>query len=83
MTVVRHADARSLCVSLRRESGGLTLTVVDDGRGFERGAVDSSRYGLQGLRERAEMVGANLQVTSKLHNGTTVQLVVPTAEERI
>jgi signal transduction histidine kinase len=79
--VVRHAEAQSLCVSLRRESGGLTLTVADDGCGFDPGAVDSSRYGLQGLRERAEMVGANLQVTSKVQNGTTVQLVVPTAGE--
>jgi signal transduction histidine kinase len=79
--VVRHAEAQSLCVSLRHGSGGLTLTVADDGCGFDPGAVDSSRYGLQGLRERAEMVGANLQVTSKVQNGTTVQLVVPTAGE--
>jgi signal transduction histidine kinase len=81
--VVRHADAQSLCVSLRRKSGGLTLTVADDGRGFNPGAVDGPHYGLQGLRERAEMVGANLQVTSKVQNGTTVRLVVPTAEESL
>jgi signal transduction histidine kinase len=79
--VVRHAEAQSLCVSLRHGSGGLTLTVADDGCGFDPGAVDSSRYGLQGLRERAEMVGANLKVTSNVQNGTTVQLVVPTAEK--
>ena len=75
--VTRHADAKTLHVSLHHDSESLTLTVADDGRGFEIAGVDSARYGLQGLRERAEMVGATLQVESNLQSGTTIRLIVP------
>jgi len=78
--VARHADAKSLRVALRFESGALTLTIADDGRGFDPTAVKSARYGLQGLRERAEMVGAVLHVTSSTPEGTLIRLVVPHVE---
>jgi len=77
--VARHADAKSLHVALRQDSGALTLTIADDGRGFDLAAALSrgAHYGLQGLRERAEMVGAALDVESALRTGTTVKLTVP------
>jgi signal transduction histidine kinase len=78
--VARHADAKSLRVALRHEAEGLTLTIADDGRGFDPAVVNAARYGLQGLRERAEMVGATLHVASALQEGTTVRLVIPTRE---
>lgn len=78
--VTRHADAKSLRVALRFESGALTLTIADDGRGFDPAAVNGARYGLQGLRERAEMVGAVLHVTSSIPEGTLIRLVVPHVE---
>ena len=78
--VTRHADAKSLRVALRIESGTLTLTIADDGRGFDPAALNSARYGLQGLRERAEMVGAVLHVTSSIPGGTLIRLVVPPME---
>lgn len=74
--VARHADAKSLRVALRFESGTLTLTIADDGRGFDPAAVNVVSYGLQGLRERAEMVGAVLHVTSSIPGGTLIRLVV-------
>jgi len=78
--VARHADAKSLRVALRFESGALTLTIADDGQGFDPAAVNVARYGLHGLRERAEMVGAVLHVTSSIPGGTTIRLVVPPME---
>lgn len=78
--VARHADAKSLHVALRHDSGALTLTIADDGRGFDPSKVNEVRYGLKGLRERAEMIGAALHVDSTLETGTTVRLVVPLAE---
>jgi len=78
--VTRHADAKSLRVALRFESGALTLTIADDGRGFDPAAVNGARYGLQGLRERAEVVGAILHVTSSTPGGTLIRLVVPPME---
>ena len=78
--VARHAEAKSLRVALRFESGALTLTIADDGHGFDPAAVNVARYGLHGLRERAEMVGAVLHVTSSIPGGTLIRLVVPPME---
>ena len=78
--IARHADARSIRVALMRENAGLTLTISDDGCGFDPATVNGAHYGLKGLGERAEMVGAALRVESGLQQGTTVQLIVPMAE---
>lgn len=78
--VARHADANSVRVALQREVGTLTLTIADDGHGFDPAAVNGTRFGLQGLHERAEVVGAVLHVTSSISEGTLIRLVVPYAE---
>ena len=78
--VARHSDAKSLRIALRHDSGALTLTITDDGHGFDPAKVNDARYGLKGLRERAEMIGASLHVDSELKTGTTIQLVVPLVE---
>jgi signal transduction histidine kinase len=61
-------------------SGSLTLTVADDGSGFDLAQVSTARYGLEGLRERAEMIGAALHVDSALETGTIIRPVVPRVE---
>ena len=76
--VARHADARSLSVALVRANGRVTLTIADDGRGFDLAAVEGAHFGLQGLRERAEMVGGMLQVSSRMDQGTCIQLEIHT-----
>lgn len=78
--IVRHANAKSLRVALLRENASLTLTISDDGRGFDPATVNGTHFGLRGLSERAEMVGAALQVESGLQHGTLVRLIVPMAE---
>ncbi len=76
--VRKHARARTVRVSLREWSGELILEVSDDGLGFEPEDVpEVSRYGLRGMRERAELIGADFQIISKAHQGTTVRLVLP------
>jgi signal transduction histidine kinase len=78
--VARHAEAKSLYVGLQHDAKTLTLTIADDGHGFDPAQVNDARYGLKGLRERAEMIGASLQVDSTSNTGTTIRLVVPFAE---
>jgi signal transduction histidine kinase len=78
--VARHARAKSFDVSLARPNGHLMLTVKDDGQGFNSHAIDATRYGLKGLSERAEMVGGELHIESRLNHGTTVQLTIPLVE---
>ena len=78
--VARHSKATSLQVSLTRPNRHLILNIQDNGQGFDRNNVDETRYGLKGLRERAEMIGGALHIETKIHQGTSVQLTVPLPE---
>jgi signal transduction histidine kinase len=73
---LRHARARHLGVSLRQEDGRLRLTVTDDGVGFDpaAAAVRSTHLGLTSMEERAQRVGATLEIRSTPGIGTTVLL---------
>jgi signal transduction histidine kinase len=75
--VHRHADATR--VWLRTECVGETvrISVADNGRGFEPGAVAAQRYGLRGMRERAELVGGQFHVRSAPFDGATITVEVP------
>jgi signal transduction histidine kinase len=72
--VERHADARRVTLGLQVADSELLLTLGDDGVGFEPGAVGLGHYGLAGVREQAEMIGARLELDSAPGQGTTVRL---------
>jgi signal transduction histidine kinase len=75
--VVKHAQARRVSVRLAREGGRLTLSISDDGCGFEAAHADSDQhYGLRGMFERAGIMGGKLQVESQPGQGTTIHLTV-------
>ena len=78
---VRHAGACRVRVCLRRDDGGVTATVRDDGRGFEPAAVQAERpcLGFFGMRERALYVGGAVEVDSAPGAGTKVVVRVPAA----
>ena len=71
---VTHAAAQAVSVALRLEHARLTLTVADDGRGFEPSATGEERFGMRGMRERAADIGAVLDVVSGATQGTVVNL---------
>jgi signal transduction histidine kinase len=72
-----HAQAKRVAVELLREGSRLTLTVHDDGQGFDPSDVDTERHlGIRGMRERTEMVGGNLEIESQPGQGTTVRLTI-------
>ncbi|MET7393288.1 sensor histidine kinase [Dactylosporangium sp. NPDC005572] len=73
--VRRHAAARTVTVRLDLPPGALTLTVADDGRGFD--PAGGAGFGLPGMRARAEQVGGSLAVDSAPGRGTTLRLEVP------
>lgn len=74
----RHAAAGCVEVALATENGRVRLSVIDDGRGFDPAAVAETRYGLRGLRERAEMIGGALFVESTKDKGTRVAFEMST-----
>jgi two-component system sensor histidine kinase DegS len=82
--VRKHAAARHVTVIARREPGVWVLKVVDDGRGFDPLAAElrlGRSFGLQFMRERAELIGAAFDVRSRPEGGTLVNLAIPMGEE--
>jgi len=79
---IQHADASEIAVRLTQYPHRLRLTVTDDGRGIP-GGLESSRFvaqghfGLAGMRERAAMIGAKLDVQTAVDYGTAVILELP------
>jgi len=74
--VERHAGARRVEMTLAQENGYLVLSVADDGRGFDQAQIGEERFGLMGMRERAELIGGDLTVESQVGRGTSVRLVL-------
>ena len=72
----RHAGAEAVTVTLALARGRLHLTVADDGRGFDAGAVSGGR-GLGNLKHRGAALGGTLVVETAPGRGTTVRLDVP------
>lgn len=70
----RHARAQRLEVRLCRISDRLALTIRDDGEGFAVGQPAGDRFGLRGMRERAEVIAADLTIASQPGCGTTVSM---------
>ncbi|MBW8891770.1 MAG: histidine kinase, partial [Burkholderiales bacterium] len=73
--VERHAGAARLLIRLQRMgSDGIELEIADDGIGFEPSAGAAGHYGLVGLREQADAIGAHLRIDSRSGEGTRVSL---------
>jgi signal transduction histidine kinase len=72
----KHSGADHATASWEVERGVGTLTIRDDGRGFDtsRGVRDSA-YGLVGMRERADAIGARLTISASPGEGTTIVVV--------
>jgi len=75
---LRHAEAERIELRLAGRDGRLTLTVADDGVGFDPEApgLRSRRLGLTSMEERARALGGTLAVVSRPGDGTTVTLEV-------
>ena len=74
----RHARASSIRVEWEVQKARATLSVADDGEGLPPGARRADGYGILGMHERAQAVGASLTLTSTPGRGTTVRLEVST-----
>jgi signal transduction histidine kinase len=74
--ILKHAKAQHVEVKLLFGADTVTLSIADDGVGFDpRGHHDG--FGLLGMRERAESIGARLLVSSCPAQGTRVETVIP------
>ncbi|MFF4789501.1 MULTISPECIES: HAMP domain-containing sensor histidine kinase [unclassified Streptomyces] len=72
--VARHADAERIEVSLRHTDGAVELAITDDGRGIKAAHEGA---GIRGMRERALLIGAGLDIAPAPAAGTEVRLTAP------
>jgi two-component system, NarL family, sensor histidine kinase UhpB len=77
LNVGRHAGAHNVEVALKAGDAGAELRVSDDGAGFNTGSVREGALGLEGMAERARLVGGELDLRSSPGSGTELTLRVP------
>ena len=71
----RHAQASTVQVDVRGETGKILLSVQDDGSGFDTQRVRG--LGLMGMEERVRHLGGKFEIDSKPGHGTSVQVALP------
>jgi len=76
--IIRHSDARKVAILLNYEQGQLSLSVADNGKGFDESIVRSRESsGIINMTKRAKMIGGTFNIRSSMGAGTTVRLSVP------
>jgi signal transduction histidine kinase len=79
----RHAHAGHIEVVIEQATDGVRVRFIDDGRGIEPDVLARGgrhgHWGLAGMRERAERLGATLDVASRPGEGTCIDVRVPAA----
>jgi len=90
--VPKPASASAVAVALRGDDAGLTMTLHDDGRGFDASRVveeGGKHVGISIMRERAHRIGARFELDSvnatekTTETGTCITLILPSASPRM
>ncbi len=74
--IARHSGASDASVGLIYANSRLCCSIIDDGGGFDSGQ-EPDGFGLRSMRERANAIGGELAVDSKVGQGTKITLIVP------
>ena len=77
---LKHAEATEIVILVRNAKGeeenGLYIFISDDGKGFDTENIDEKKhFGLRGMKNRADLIGAGLFVTSEKDSGTQIKII--------
>ncbi len=75
--VANHAQAHNVAVDVRMKDKSLSVTIQDDGRGFDASAIPSGHYGILGIKERVRLVNGSFEIQSNNGKGTTIRIDIP------
>jgi len=76
--VARHSKAKKLSVILKRDDHNFILSIIDDGKGFDKNKIAEKRtLGILGMKERSSMIGGTYEINSTPGAGTSVIVSVP------
>lgn len=78
----KHSSAQNVGINFYDDQNDLIMEIKDDGTGFAaEDVLDLSKHGLRGMRERAELIGADFQVISRPGEGTRILVRYPLSEQ--
>lgn len=75
--IIKHANATMILISLKFSEKKITLTVEDDGIGFELKERENEGFGLTIMKERASSLGGTFTIQTEKGKGTKVELIIP------
>lgn len=79
--IARHSQAKNAAVSFDRKENNHTITIKDNGKGFDPAGIDiKASLGLRGMKERIKLIGGTMEIQSKQGAGTTVIFSLPNGE---
>ncbi len=73
----RYSGTKKVRVTLQQEGRKITLEIRDWGRGFDTTAVDADNFGLEGIRQRAKILGGQATIQSTPGQGTRIAIQLP------
>ena len=76
MNVQKHAQAEHLQFSAHRSAQGITIDLIDDGIGFDAN-ISTPGFGLQGMRERVQLLGGQYSLQTQMGRGTQIHITLP------
>lgn len=79
--ILRHSGAKQVWVSLLPKGDSVELSIRDDGSGFDENELEKDHLGIQGMRERVEMLGGEFIIRSTKGQGTEVKAVLNREEK--
>ncbi len=77
--VARHSNATKVVASLRSVNDEISLSIMDNGKGFDTSLTSKKTLGLLGMKERAAMLGGKMEIISEPGKGTTILITVKQA----
>jgi signal transduction histidine kinase len=75
--IVKHSEAHAVFIELVGTDRELTLTIVDDGMGFDGDTTTGKGIGLISMRERLEGISGSLKIRTRPGAGTRLEIAVP------
>lgn len=80
--ILKHADAKSISLTIKETSGNIFIKITDDGNGFDMASVKRKNgLGLNSIHSRVNYLEGKMQVTSEPDNGTVFKLNIPIQKE--
>lgn len=81
--VRQHARATQVTIQLENTAAHIRLVVEDNGRGFDPDAIPAGHFGLQGISERANLLGGTFTLCTESGEGTQITVVVPHSQPAV